>query len=683
MSLSILSVLLESAINSTEYNTSTQVSNIDCDPKELTQEGQYLFYQLMLIPSILEFVFFSFMVTRKNKFLDKCASRPGIVYPMNIFEMKNRMSFIAAFGAISYLCSEVILNGRFIFEFNGHFSLRIFVILVSVICYGLIFFPVFGALTVRTPLGYILGTLHVWVFFFEASFITFGCSDLLSSTNQFLLVLRDWPKLASMFYLAVMLPARFLFSLNIIPHIPIINPKPNTVGPHADTMDKIRSSLAGKHVRNTFQPPRTIIEDHGDGEGCKDNMISCFSSCLKPWLYRNNPNFRYSARILSVYFVCFVLIYKISVELIIFFLPTIKGWVETISSVVDVIGTAEDVFDSEDVKTARKIVLFLYYTIEGIQICFIFAITAEVMLSALIIFHMISSYRKNLLSLFKGSTHHIPPRSSMSNASLMVGTMRYTGYQIGYILWAYIVQAALFFWTFFVIDIVVSLYRAGLGGTMTDLISEFWSIPVTAILLSVLQLVMAKFLFLQESGNVLAIENRRGFFLAVYFVFFYNTFLGLVSCLLRIIKATVIGILFLGRLDHSTLPRRFQLFDPGFNAYVGFMHIENAHYNPVILTFLSLIQVNLETDKDNDEERELKHVKEQQRSRRHRVASINWYLACLLHYNPHLRVLRKDYLETLRAKREITVKSKDAIKIYDEPEISVGIEDLKKSSPKV
>lgn len=61
--------------------------------------------------------------------------------------------------------------------------LSVFVILVSVICYGLIFFPVFGALTVRTPLGYILGTLHVWVFFFEASFITFGCSDLLSSVS--------------------------------------------------------------------------------------------------------------------------------------------------------------------------------------------------------------------------------------------------------------------------------------------------------------------------------------------------------------------------------------------------------------------------------------------------------------------------------------------------------------------
>lgn len=58
-------------------------------------------------------------------------------------------------------------------------------------------------------------------------------------------------------------------------------------------------------------------------------------------------------------------------------------------------------------------------------------------------------------------------------------------------------------------------------------------------------------------------SSRRGFFIITYFVFFYNTFLGVISCLLRIIKAIVLGALFLGRLDHSTLPRRFQLFDPG------------------------------------------------------------------------------------------------------------------------
>ena len=56
---------------------------------------------------------------------------------------------------------------------------------------------------------------------------------------------------------------------------------------------------------------------------------------------------------------------------------------------------------------------------------------------------------------------------------------------------------------------------------------------------------------------------RRVFFVVVYFMFFYNIFLGLVSCLLRIIKAMALGTLFLPRLDHSTLPRKFQWFDPG------------------------------------------------------------------------------------------------------------------------
>lgn len=38
--------------------------------------------------------------------------------------MKNRISFIAAFGAISFLFYEVILNSRYIFPFTGHLGVR-------------------------------------------------------------------------------------------------------------------------------------------------------------------------------------------------------------------------------------------------------------------------------------------------------------------------------------------------------------------------------------------------------------------------------------------------------------------------------------------------------------------------------------------------------------------------------
>ena len=56
---------------------------------------------------------------------------------------------------------------------------------------------------------------------------------------------------------------------------------------------------------------------------------------------------------------------------------------------------------------------------------------------------------------------------------------------------------------------------------------------------------------------------RRVLFTFTFFMFFYNIFMGIVSCLLRIIKSMIIGTMFLCRLDNSALPRRFQMFDPG------------------------------------------------------------------------------------------------------------------------
>ena len=46
-------------------------------------------------------------------------------------------------------------------------------------------------------------------------------------------------------------------------------------------------------------------------------------------------------------------------------------------------------------------------------------------------------------------------------------------------------------------------------------------------------------------------------------MFFYNIFIGIVSCLMRIAYAMVLGTLMLSRLDYSTLPRRFESMDPG------------------------------------------------------------------------------------------------------------------------
>ena len=59
--------------------------------------------------------------------------------------------------------------------------------------------------------------------------------------------------------------------------------------------------------------------------------------------------------------------------------------------------------------------------------------------------------------------------------------------------------------------------------------------------------------------------NRRLFHVCTFFLFFFNIFLGVFSCLKRIIIGTVLGVMFLGRTQKSVIPRDFELKDPGLS----------------------------------------------------------------------------------------------------------------------
>ena len=61
----------------------------------------------------------------------------------------------------------------------------------------------------------------------------------------------------------------------------------------------------------------------------------------------------------------------------------------------------------------------------------------------------------------------------------------------------------------------------------------------------------------------LSFFNRRLFHVCTFFLFFFNIFLGVVSCLKRIIIGAVLGVMFLGRTQKSVISRDFELMDPG------------------------------------------------------------------------------------------------------------------------
>ena len=83
--------------------------------------------------------------------------------------------------------------------------------------------------------------------------------------------------------------------------------------------------------------------------------------------------------------------------------------------------------------------------------------------------------------------------------------------------------------------------------------------------------------------------RRRLYSIISYFFFFYNVLVGLFSCLLRIFKGTVLGVLFLGRIDRTVLMQGFQTWDPGkLNYLLGVFHARTHARKPTIMTLVRL-----------------------------------------------------------------------------------------------
>ena len=60
--------------------------------------------------------------------------------------------------------------------------------------------------------------------------------------------------------------------------------------------------------------------------------------------------------------------------------------------------------------------------------------------------------------------------------------------------------------------------------------------------------------------------HRRFYSIMSYFFFFYNILLGLFSCIMRILKGMILGVIFISRIDRTSLMQGFQTWDKGMEA---------------------------------------------------------------------------------------------------------------------
>ncbi|CAF3102447.1 unnamed protein product, partial [Rotaria sp. Silwood2] len=92
-----------------------------------------------------------------------------------------------------------------------------------------------------------------------------------------------------------------------------------------------------------------------------------------------------------------------------------------------------------------------------------------------------------------------------------------------------------------------------------------------------------------DESYLFTLENRHAYFLFVYFNFFFDCFLGIVSCISRLFKSGIALILYMPRLDYSIFGRSLEKIDNGYTAYTSYLYVEAMHTHPILIKFTQII----------------------------------------------------------------------------------------------
>ena len=128
----------------------------------------------------------------------------------------------------------------------------------------------------------------------------------------------------------------------------------------------------------------------------------------------------------------------------------------------------------------------------------------------------------------------------ISNFSIAASSFHFGGYFTGYLLWGFLI--IYLFGVFIGIGIV--FIRIFIGDKTFAKIA-LRLVPVITVLVykKISNFISTRFIFLKRDTKVLALENFRAFNIFLFFNFYYDCFMGVISAIVRLIKALLLAIL--------------------------------------------------------------------------------------------------------------------------------------------
>lgn len=341
------------------------------------------------------------------------------------------------------------------------------------------------------------------------------------------------------------------------------------------------------------------------------------SAAVRSRLYQRMTYFRYSPRILAMATVAIFLLFEVvivwclsckrfaqfvyhildslhchpaGVMMSLGELPTTSSFSETLRPYLEMVPGIRLSVDMDLGLSCSTIAIIrdvVYY-------CFLASGIISCLLHIAFLAHMLACSRKHILRLCKGDRSMIPAMHTRYPAFAIVDGLKYAGFQVAYLLVGWLLVALVWcliclFIAFTIVLPIMGIYKDFFWHDM--FLPRMWPF-VISVGLYYFQALLVRLLF-QTNSNSFNIRNRRLFNNIDFFFFFVNLFVGLYSFVVRLGANIFYGLLFLCRLDKNMLSRGYEMQDPGFRTYIGFLLLDYYYSNPVSVSFAEILMEDL------------------------------------------------------------------------------------------
>ncbi|KAJ0001792.1 hypothetical protein NQD34_001588, partial [Periophthalmus magnuspinnatus] len=525
-------------------------------------------------------------------FLDQTQDKSLVLAVFGLVFSKLAVSVIAPDPLPFYKDTPPHLKGTRPPHLTGTQYLKI----VSIFYYPLLYCPLLVCSTLQRRTGYLLGTV---LSFSHGSVLLWQKIDCPKTPElyKFYALLASLPQLLCLFFICM----RFVLLF-------VKGPEHDQVRTGFD----LDSSYYTEYVKELLKKKPSVSSSVSDQSGLMQRILEL----PKSYIYVPEKVFRFPLKLAIGAFVSFVCIYHTSLLLIILVVPTLHIVRSGIDENMFYLMMGFGIVLSEDRQETVNILVYYTWLLE---VCYLCAMTLSIVVSLLMLMKSMIQHRSNLRALYRGDVCQIYSKHKALEPSRggVVCWMGLVGYQAALYSLGMVLQTVVFFICFlFLVFLVIVPVFYGRNLLVFQEAAQTWSAWVTLILVTILQHVTAKFMFVKKEAGTTDINNRYdkvqswfspglvlvqswfspgsclhrdSLFLLTYLLFLVNSVIGLLVAMWRILISAVYNLIHMGRTDLSLLHRSSQDYDPAYRFYTQFLAVEVSQTHPVMKAFCGIL----------------------------------------------------------------------------------------------